>query len=131
MTQENRHLITIAQLCRAISLQLRHISTIGKKIVLNSNMSSTYPHNMVNIGPLTVEIVSIVWGNPAYFNGFRVFASLLHRRRLMEVNQTLHGVWPSPGLLYTVYTFLVALAPSRNFATCKIHFATKSCVLLS
>jgi len=28
---KNRHLGTIAQLCRAISSQLRHISTIGKK----------------------------------------------------------------------------------------------------
>ena len=31
---------------------------------------------------------------------------------------------------YTVYTFSGALAPLRNFATCKIHFASKSCVLL-
>ena len=30
---KNRHLGTIAQLCRAISLQLRHVSTIGKKLV--------------------------------------------------------------------------------------------------
>jgi len=29
---KNRNLGTIAQLCRAISLQLRHLSTIGKKI---------------------------------------------------------------------------------------------------
>ena len=28
---KNRHLGTIAQLCRAISLQLRYVSTIGKK----------------------------------------------------------------------------------------------------
>jgi len=28
---KNRHLGTIAQLCQAISLQLRHVSTIGKK----------------------------------------------------------------------------------------------------
>jgi len=28
-----RHLCTIAQLCRAISLQLRHVSTIGEKLV--------------------------------------------------------------------------------------------------
>ena len=28
---KNRHLATIAQLCRAISSQLRHVSTIGKK----------------------------------------------------------------------------------------------------
>jgi len=30
---KNRHLDTIAQLCRAISPQLRHVSTIGKKLV--------------------------------------------------------------------------------------------------
>ena len=52
---KNRHLGTIAQLCRAISLQLRHISTIGKKL-LSSNMSSTCPHNMVNFGLLAAEI---------------------------------------------------------------------------
>jgi len=28
---KNRHLGIIAQLCRAISSQLRHVSTIGKK----------------------------------------------------------------------------------------------------
>jgi len=28
---KNRHLGTIAQLCRAISSQLKHVSTIGKK----------------------------------------------------------------------------------------------------
>jgi len=30
---KNRHLDIIAQLCRTISLQLRHVSTIGKKLV--------------------------------------------------------------------------------------------------
>jgi len=30
---KTRHLGTIAQLCRAISSQLRHVSTIGKKLV--------------------------------------------------------------------------------------------------
>jgi len=30
----------------------------------------------------------------------------------------------------TLYTFLGALTPKRNFARCKIHFAPKSCVLL-
>ena len=30
---KNHHLCTIAQLCRAISSQLRHASTIGKKLV--------------------------------------------------------------------------------------------------
>jgi len=44
-----RHLGTIAQLCQAISLQLRHILTIGKKILLNSNISPTCPHHMTNL----------------------------------------------------------------------------------
>jgi len=43
---------TIAQLCRAISSQRRHVSTIGKRS-LNSNISSTCPHNMVNFGLIT------------------------------------------------------------------------------
>jgi len=63
---KNRHMGSIAQLCWAISSQLRHLSTIGKKL-LSSNMSSTCPHNMVNFGPLTAEIGSGVWGTPAYF----------------------------------------------------------------
>jgi len=33
MMQKNGHLSTIAQLCQAISSQLRHISTIWKKLV--------------------------------------------------------------------------------------------------
>ena len=38
---------------------------IGKKHLLSSNTSSTCPCNMVNFGPLTAEIVSLVWGTPA------------------------------------------------------------------
>jgi len=51
---------------------------------------------------------------PANFNRFRVLASLLHRRRSLEANQTLHGVWPSAGLVHshTVYTFSGAFAPT-------------------
>ena len=33
---------------------------------------------MVNFGPLAAEIVSLVWGTPANFNGFGVLAALLH-----------------------------------------------------
>jgi len=59
-SQTSRHLGTIPQLCRAISSQLRHISTIGKKM-LSSNISSTCPHNMVNFGPQAAEICWRVW----------------------------------------------------------------------
>jgi len=69
-----RHLRTIAQLCRAISSHLG-IYRLPEKL-LNSNVSSTRRHNMVNFGPLTAEIGCRVWGTPANFNGFHVLASL-------------------------------------------------------
>jgi len=50
----------------------------NRKNLLSSNMSSTCPHNMVNFGPLAADIDPVVWGTPANFNGFRVFAALLH-----------------------------------------------------
>ena len=67
----------------------RHASKIGKKLV-NSNIFSTCPHNMVNFGSLTAKICWRIWGTPANFNRFRVCASLLQRRRSPEANQTLH-----------------------------------------
>jgi len=59
-------------------LQLRHISTIGKKL-LNSDVSPTCPHNMMNFGPLAAEICWRVWGTPANFNRFRVLAFVTAR----------------------------------------------------
>jgi len=38
----------------------------------------TCPYNMVNFGQLAAEIVSLVWGTPANFNGFLVLTALLH-----------------------------------------------------
>jgi len=101
---KNRHLGAIAQLCRAMSSRLRHISTIGKEL-LSSSMSSECPHNMVNFSPLPAEIGPVVWGTPGNFNGFLVLASLLQRHCSTEANQTLHDVWPSPGLVDYVYVF--------------------------
>jgi len=49
-----------------------------KKNLLSSNTSSTCPYNMVNFSPLAAEILLLVWGTPANFNGFRVLAALLH-----------------------------------------------------
>ena len=78
-----------------------------KKIVKQRylDISSTCSHNMVNFNPLTAEIGWRVWGTSANFNGVRVLVSLLHRRRSMEVYQTLHDVWPSPELVHYLYTF--------------------------
>jgi len=47
-----------------------------KKNLVSSNSFSTCPDSMVNFGLLAAEIVSLVWGIPTNFNGFRVFAAL-------------------------------------------------------
>ena len=44
---------------------------------------------MANVGPLTAEIGSVVWGTPANFNEFRVLAALLHGTPVVRVSQTL------------------------------------------
>jgi len=71
---------------------------------------------MVKFGQLTAETGWRVCDTPANLNGFCILASLLHRRRSTEVNQTLHDVWLSPRLVhYTLYTGTlggVALAPN-------------------
>jgi len=79
---KNRHLGTIPQFCRAISLQLRHVSTIGKKLVKQQYLLHM-SRNMVNFGLLVAEIVSGVWGN-----GFRALAALLHGCQVVSVSET-------------------------------------------
>ena len=82
-------------------------------------------HNMANFGPLTAEIDSGVWGTPANFNGIRVLLSLLQRHRSPKANQTLHDVWPPPGLLVYIYTF-GGSCPLTEFR----HMQNSLCVLV-
>jgi len=84
----NNHFGTIAQLCRAVSSQLKHVSTI-RKILLNIDTFPTCPRNMVNFGLLTADMRWRVWGTPANFNFFRVLAALLHGTLVVGVSQTL------------------------------------------
>jgi len=95
---------TITQLCRAISSQLRHVLIIGKKKLVKEqyllHISSKYSERRPTNGwdPLAF------WATLGHFSGFRILASSLHRRRAMQVNQTLHNVWPSPRLVHYIYT---------------------------
>jgi len=112
-----RHLGTIAQLCRAVSSQLRHASTIWKKNLLNSNICLTRPHNMVNFSVLVAEICWRVWGTPANFNGFRILAALTAQNsssgrhsNLAALNRRRHlysagrpSCWALAHILVTVY----------------------------
>jgi len=77
----------------------------NRKKLVKQQYSPTCPHNMVNFGQLGAENVSLVWGTPANFSGFRVLVSLLQRRLSTEANQTLHNVWPYPELVHYIYIF--------------------------
>jgi len=71
-----RHLDTITQLCQTVSSQLRHVSTIGKKLVKQQyllHMSSQYGE----LRPSNGWDRFGSWGTPANFIGFHVLASLL------------------------------------------------------
>ena len=124
-----RRLGTVAQLYRPISSQLSNVSTIGK--LLNSNVSPTCPHNMVNFGPLTAEICWRVWGTPANFNGFRILAALLHGIVVVDVIQTLRrwtegatyipqgdhhvGHWPTFLVFYIIHWLFHRSTPFGNW----------------
>jgi len=96
----------------------------SEKNPLNSNISCTSPHNMVNIGPIAAEICwRLNWCNPANFNRFCVLASLLHRRRSTDV-------WPSSGLQYTRYIHFRGLLSLTEFCDVQNSLWVKSCVLL-
>jgi len=66
------------------------------------NISSQYS----KLGQLAADICWRVSGTPGNFNGFCVLALLLQRRRSAEANQTLHDVWPSPGLRHNIYIYI-------------------------
>ena len=79
---------TIPQLCRAISSQLRHVSTIGKQLVNQQYllyMSAQYGELRLTIA---AEIFSWVWGTPGNSNGFCVLAALLHGTLVVGISQT-------------------------------------------
>jgi len=59
-----------------------------KKNLLSSNISCRCPHNMVTFGLLTAEICWRVWGTPSNFNGFHVWAALLHGTLVVGARQT-------------------------------------------
>jgi len=66
----------------------------NRKNLSSNNISSTGPYNMVNFGVQAAEIISLVWGTPANFNGFRAsigrqtnFAALNRRRHLYSAGR--------------------------------------------
>jgi len=115
---KNRHLrIICITLSGGIFATKAYIDN-RKKNLLNSNISSTCPHNMVNFGSLTAEIGLPVWGTQQISTDFvsclRYCSDVARRRpaKLCTMFGRLLG-W------YTIY-----------LTRCKIHLTFKSCVLL-
>jgi len=87
-----------------------------EKYLLSSNISPTRPYNMVNFGLLAAEIVSLVWGTAANFNGFRVLAALLHSQTA-ALNRGRHlylAGWPSRWALAHISSWLRILLQCYN-----------------
>jgi len=121
-------------LSRCVFATKAHIDN-RKKNLLSSNISPTCPHSMVNFGLLAAEIGPVVWGTPTNFNGFRVFAALLHGSQVVSVKQTLRrwtegatyvrqgdhhvGHWPT-------FSFYLNQQVFSAFCSC----GCQSCILL-
>jgi len=100
-------LCTIAQLCRSISLQLRHISTSGEKLVKRQiNMSSTCSHNVVNLGP------HHVWK----------YGSDIHLRPLRIGEENRRKIETTDGK-YNDLSYWVAVI-KRRWRTARLHLLT-------
>ena len=112
-----------------LSLQLRHVEIIGKRLVKQQYF--------FQMSPQYAELPPT--------NGWDRLVSLRHPQQISTgFTSSLRycsdvSLWRPTNLCrilgrllawYTVYTFFGALAPWRNFATCKIHIASKSCVRL-
>ena len=85
----------------------------SEKNLLNTDTSSTCPHNMVNFSLLTAEICWRVCGTPANFNGFCIVAALLHGTLVVGVSQTLRG-W-TEGATYIRRAAITGIGPHSSF----------------
>ena len=88
---KNKHNRTIAQLCRATSSQLRHVSTIGRKFVKQQyllHMSIQYGERR----PISGSDRSGSLGHPCKFQRVSRLGSVTARHLVVSVSQTL-GRW--------------------------------------
>jgi len=79
---------------------------------------------MVNFGLQAAEIVSLFWGTPAYFNGFRVLVALLHGTVVVGdwVSAKLCGVEQRAPPIFGRAAITLGIGPhsSLNFKNAKI-----------
>jgi len=87
---KNRHLGTIAQLCRAISSQLRHVSTIGTKHIKQQYLLHMFPQ-YGELRPISGWDRLASLGHPCKFQRVSRLGTtaLLHGTPVLGVSQTL------------------------------------------
>jgi len=85
---KNRHLGTIPQLCRAISSQLRHVSTIGKKLVKQQYLLQISPQYS-ELRPTSGWDHFGSLGHPSCFQRLSRLGSVTARHVVVGVSQTL------------------------------------------
>ena len=123
-----KNLRTIAQICRAVSSQLRHTSTIGKSV-----KQQYVIHMPPQYGELRPTISSDRFGNlghPSKFRRVSRLAFVMQRRRSPHAGQLNFARCLAVSWAGTLYIHFRGLLPRQNFARCKIHFTSKSCVRL-
>jgi len=110
------NLLNIAEICPAVSSQVRHVSTVGKNLLntdyvlhVCSQYGELWPSNGWD------RLTSMV--HCRKFQRVLRLASLLYWRRSTEVNQTLHNVLSSPGLVHYIYIFGVGMRGIKNWPT--------------
>ena len=101
---KNRHLRTIAQICWDISLQLRHVSAFGKKLVKQQYVLHMYPQ-YCELRPINCWDLLASLGHPSKFRWVSHLAFVSAATSLTGGQPNLHYVWPSPGLLHYMYIF--------------------------
>jgi len=110
-----RHLGTMAQLCRAISSQLRYISTIGKKLVKQQclpHMSSQYGELRRTCGWDLLPNL----GHPSKFQRVSRLGSVTARHSsIVGVSQTLRGVEQSSPPIFDRAAIMLGIGPHSSF----------------
>jgi len=114
---KNCHLVTMPQLCRAISSQLRHESTIGEKFVKQQYLLYMSPQ-YGELGPLAADIVSLVWSTPRNLNEFRIEQRVppIFGRATITL-----GIGPHSSFMLMFTVFLVKDA--CLFSSCRFSFS--------
>ena len=116
---KNCHLGTIAQLCRAISSQLKHVSTIGKKLVKQRyvlHMSSQYGELRPTSGWDRLDSL----GHPCKFQRVSRLGSVTARHLVGGVSQTLRRWTEGAKYIFGRATITLGIGPHSSWQKCRM-----------